>query len=87
MDSHPTSAHNRWIAQPGGTWHVTPINLCPLPQGASTRNRLLDEAWGAEYAVFWDDDIAPQLGCLDAYIASFKEHPTELAFAGDAGRL
>ncbi|KAI7842503.1 hypothetical protein COHA_003857 [Chlorella ohadii] len=52
-------------------------------KGAShSRNRLLEEACGAHYAVFWDDDVEPQPGCLDAYVAAFKAHPDEVAFAG-----
>ena len=80
----------RYIVQP---CHVHRRSAaCRLPpactlrpeQGAShSRNRLLEEACGAHYAVFWDDDVEPQPGCLDAYVAAFKAHPDEVAFAGE----
>jgi len=57
-------------------------------QGASnTRNRLLDEAVGADYIIFFDDDVIPAPSCIDAYVAAFLRHPDCQAFAGEASWL
>ncbi|KAI8473233.1 MAG: nucleotide-diphospho-sugar transferase [Monoraphidium minutum] len=47
----------------------------------AARNRALEESL-AEFAVFWDDDVEPDPGCLAAYIDSFTRHPEAVAFAG-----
>ena len=51
---------------------------------AEARNRLLDEAGvcGADYVIFFDDDVEPSLGCIDAYVNAFLNSPDYLAFAG-----
>lgn len=49
---------------------------------AEARNQLLDEAAGCDFAVFFDDDVCPQPGCLDAYVEAFKQYPDEAGYAG-----
>lgn len=64
------------------------LSLPSLLQGAAaTRNALLDEACGADYVIFFDDDVMPQPGCLDAYVSAFKAFPGERAFAGERAKL
>lgn len=58
------------------------LPICPMQGAAETRNRLLDEACGVDYVIFWDDDITPLPGCIDAYVESFKKHPEDAGFAG-----
>ena len=45
-----------------------------------TRNALL-EASAAQYVVFFDDDVEPSVGCIDAYVQA-RQHPEAAAFAG-----
>ena len=51
---------------------------------AAARNKLLDEAGscGADYVIFFDDDILPGPNCVDEYVNAFLQHPHEVAFAG-----
>jgi len=55
-------------------------------QGAAgARNRLLEEAAPCDLVIFFDDDVAPAQGCVDAYVAACMDHwchPEEVAFAG-----
>lgn len=47
-----------------------------------TRNALLD-ASAAEYIIFFDDDVQPSPGCIDAYVKAARAHPTAVGFAGE----
>ena len=47
-----------------------------------TRNALLD-ASAADYVIFFDDDVQPSPGCIDAYVRAARTHPTAAGFAGD----
>lgn len=47
----------------------------------ANRNELLDASFG-EYIIFFDDDVVPSEGCIDAYVQAFRLHPQECAFAG-----
>lgn len=50
--------------------------------GASaTRNAMLDASY-ADYVIFFDDDVIPAEGCLNAYVQAFRRHPLALGFAG-----
>ena len=55
-------------------------NKCNIGAGI-TRNALL-EASAAQYVVFFDDDVEPSLGCLDAYVQAARQHPEAAGFAG-----
>lgn len=46
-----------------------------------TRNALLD-ASAAEYIIFWDDDVVPAAGCIDAYVRAARANPQAVGFAG-----
>lgn len=48
---------------------------------SNTRNALL-EGSGAEYCIFFDDDVEPWPGCIDAYVRAFVAHPAARCFAG-----
>ena len=62
---------------------VQPACLIGLLQGAAeTRNRRLNEACGADYVIFWDEDILPSEDCIDEYLRAFKSFPADNAFAG-----
>ncbi len=55
-------------------------NNCSIGAG-KTRNALL-EASAAQYVVFFDDDVEPSVGCLDAYVQAARQHPEAAGFAG-----
>jgi len=55
-------------------------NKCNIGAGI-TRNALL-EASAAQYVVFFDDDMEPSVGCLDAYVQAARQHPEAAGFAG-----
>ncbi|KAL0025926.1 hypothetical protein WJX77_004138 [Trebouxia sp. C0004] len=55
-------------------------NKCNIGAGM-TRNALL-EASAAQYVVFFDDDVEPSVGCLDAYVQAARQHPEAAGFAG-----
>ena len=46
-----------------------------------TRNALLDAA-AAHYVIFFDDDVEPSAGCIDAYVHAARQHPDAAGFAG-----
>lgn len=46
-----------------------------------TRNQLLD-ASSAQYIIFFDDDVTPTAGCINAYIRAARQHPEAPGFAG-----
>ncbi|KAK9823982.1 hypothetical protein WJX72_006782 [[Myrmecia] bisecta] len=73
----------RWkAAKQAAMLHRLLVRINGANLGASaTRNRLLD-ASTAEYVVFWDDDVQPAPGCLDAYVAAIRRQPTAAGFAG-----
>ena len=49
-----------------------------------TRNQLLDEcgSWGIDYVIFFDDDVVPSRGCVDAYVKAFIKYHEDVSFAG-----
>ena len=55
-------------------------NVCNLGAGM-TRNALLD-ASAAHYVIFFDDDVEPSAGCIDAYVRAARQHPEAAGFAG-----
>ena len=46
-----------------------------------TRNALLD-ASAADYVLFFDDDVQPTAGCIDAHVRAARNHSTAVGFAG-----
>lgn len=63
--------------------HHLRVRLAATNGGAAAaRNRLLDEALGCDLIVFFDDDVQPNPGCLDAYVAACQRWPQETGFAG-----
>jgi glycosyltransferase involved in cell wall biosynthesis len=55
--------------------HRLRVRVHAVNLGASAaRNRCLDESL-ADFIVFFDDDVVPAEGCLDAYVRAFLDHP------------
>ena len=50
----------------------------------ANRNVLLDGCY-ADYFIFFDDDVVPDVDCINAYIRAFRAHPDAAAFAGSDG--
>lgn len=64
------------------TYHRLTIRINAANLGRSgARNALLDGS-GAECCVFFDDDVEPTPGCIDAYVRAFVANPTARCFAG-----
>ena len=47
-----------------------------------TRSALLDSS-AADYVIFFDDDVEPTPGCVDAYVRTFRANPQAAAFNGE----
>lgn len=53
---------------------------------SATRNAMLDASW-ADYVIFFDDDIIPSEGILDAYVKAFRDNSHAKGFAGSYPNL
>ena len=64
------------------SYRADPQALHATNMGAGmTRNALLDTS-AADYVLFFDDDVQPTAGCIDAYVRAARNHPTAVGFAG-----
>ena len=77
------SSTAKWLSQQQETqMHRLRVRQNSTNIGAGmTRNALLD-ASAADYVLFFDDDVRPTAGCIDAYVRAARAHPTAVGFAG-----